>query len=112
MNSESKRKLLKKTPTKLLMEKIFQMQKDIDEVDENNLDEVYELLSEIMSRNVKNIKISAKELEEILDFEDIFIFFNCYTNFISNFVFCSLFKVTTKNFFLVLLKFNSIFASI
>lgn len=86
LNNEQRTKLLIKTPTKLLMEKIFQMQKDIDEVDENNLDEVYELLSEIMSRNVKNIKISAKELEEILDFEDIFIFFNCYTNFINGIV--------------------------
>lgn len=84
LNNKEKTKLLIKTPSKVLMEKIFQMQKDLNQLDEKNIDEVYELLSEIMSRNVKNIKISTKELEEILDFEDIFVFFNYYTEFISN----------------------------
>lgn len=82
LNDDEKTILFLKTPRKDLMNKLLSLNTDNKNMDEEELDQVYEITAEIMSRNTKNKKITKEEVEELLDFEDIYKFIVCYTEFL------------------------------
>lgn len=51
--------------------------------DMDAISEIYRLMAEIFSRNSQGKKITAKALEEQLDFEDLQMFFNAYVAFVA-----------------------------
>ena len=80
--------LLVGTPPKAIMDKITQLQADFNDMtdeDKTNgeiMDDLYDVCARIMSCNKAGVKISAEYLGNLLDFEDIFLFFNAYVGFI------------------------------
>lgn len=85
LNDEKKTKLLVMTPTKALLTELSTMLPDnADEIPgEDDLNALYELTARLMSRNKAGIRVTGAQLAEILDFEDLVIFFNAYTEFVS-----------------------------
>ena len=85
LNDEKKTKLLVMTPTKKLLTELSAMLPDnSDEVpDEEDLNALFELAARLMSRNKAGVHVTGDQLAEILDFEDLIIFFNAYTEFVS-----------------------------
>lgn len=87
LSDEKKTTLLIGTPTKAIVDELILLQASFEELneDETNVeatDNLYNACAKIMSRNKGNIKITKNDLAEILDFEDILIFFNAYMDFI------------------------------
>lgn len=83
LNDENQTKLLLMTPTKKLLTELSEMvPDDVDNASEEDLTELYNLSARLMSRNKQGIKITGEQLEDILDFEDLIIFMNAYTDFI------------------------------
>ncbi len=82
---EKQTRLLLITPTKGLLTALADMLPESADVPaEEDLGALYDLCAQIMSRNKAGRKVTAKELEELLDFEDLIIFFNAYTEFIES----------------------------
>ena len=76
------------TPTKAVMNSLLTLAdtfKDVNEEDVSPeiMDSLYEACAKIMSANKCGIKITTKDLEELFDFEDIFLFYTTYMNFVS-----------------------------
>lgn len=85
---EKKTTLMIGTPTKAIMDSLFLLQSSFEALqeDENNLeatDSIYEACAKIMARNKGGIKITKDYLSEVFDVEDIILFFNAYTDFVS-----------------------------
>ena len=85
------RKFMVGTPNKNLLDKIMAMDTKIktENIDENNLsnfdsDELYNICGEIMSVNKTKTLITGKELGELWDVEDLFLFFNTYMTFLDS----------------------------
>lgn len=80
---ENETTLMILTPTKSIMNVLVNLEKDLKESDdETGADVLYEACSLIMSRNKTGRKVTVKELEDLLDVEDMFLFINTYTDFI------------------------------
>lgn len=81
---EKQTKLMLLTPTKTLLTSLMEMlPEDNGEMpSEEDLNALYELTARLMSRNKAGKRIEAETLSEILDFEDLSIFFTAYTEFI------------------------------
>lgn len=78
-------KLLLMTPTKKLLTELQETYlSDHDTVGED-LEALYQLTAKLMSRNKAGISVTADQLSELLDSEDIAIFFDAYTDFVKNF---------------------------
>lgn len=72
----------RKTELSLFSPKLKTLNK-FSKIDENDsLDEVIEVLTEILSRNKENIEISIETVENIFDFEDIDRFFDKYFSWV------------------------------
>ena len=56
----------------------------IDYADLDALDEVYGVCAELMSRNREGVEVTAEQLAEILDFEDIVVFLQSYGSFVAS----------------------------
>lgn len=84
------KRLMVGTPNKKLLDKIMAMDKTLNATNgENNLsnkqvDDLYNICGEIMSINKTNTKITGTELGELLDIEDIYLFFNTYMKFLDS----------------------------
>ena len=69
------------------MDELFSLQNSLetlsDDASAEAISDLYEACAKVMSRNKTNTKIEKEYLEEVLDFEDIVIFFNAYMEFIS-----------------------------
>lgn len=88
LNDENKTTLNIYTPTKGTMDYLISLHSKFSEnneveLDDSFTDELYTACAKTMSRNSQNIKISKEFLEDILDFEDITIFFTAFMNFIN-----------------------------
>lgn len=75
------------TPTKSIMDEIMRLQTDFTAMNENGsndeiMTDLYDVCAKIMSRNKAGVKISTEYLENLLDFEDMLLFFNAYVGFI------------------------------
>lgn len=71
------------TPTK----KVYDDLKTMDELmnnsdDVESMNELYRVTAAVMSRNKVNKKITSEYLAELMDFEDIIIFYNAYLEFV------------------------------
>jgi len=83
LNDDDQTKLQLMTPLKKQVQELNNMLTDnAAEPTDEDLAALYELAAGLMSRNKQNYKIEASLLEEILDYEDLVIFFNAYTDFL------------------------------
>lgn len=82
---ENQTKLMLMTPTKKLLTALSTMLPDTEDVPtEEDLAALYELSAQLLSRNKTGRKVTADELAELLDFEDLLAFFTAYTAFIES----------------------------
>lgn len=83
LNDENRTRLMLMTPTKGLLEELGTMLPQGDDVPtEEDLIALYDLTARLMSRNKTGIRVTGEQLAEILDFEDLILFFTTYTDFI------------------------------
>lgn len=77
--------LLISTPTKEIMDEFISLKDSLtaESMGDDAIDELYDLCRKIMSRNKAGIKVTKDEIISLLDFEDIIIFIQGYTEFIS-----------------------------
>lgn len=71
------------TPTKKVYDALNSIESNIDNGDNGNIDELYEATAVAMSRNKTGAKITKQYLEDLLDIEDIIVFYNAYLGFIN-----------------------------
>lgn len=75
--------LLITTPTKTTLEEFIAIKDNMTaEEDEKALDAMYDIVAKIMSHNRNKIQVTPKMLEACMDFEDLILFVNSYTEFI------------------------------
>ena len=79
------------TPNKALLTELIELQKSVDSIPEDNVDEftdaMYDVVARIMSINKSGTVITAKELSEKLDdIEYLFIFCSDYMDFLNDIV--------------------------
>ncbi len=84
---EDNTKILVKTPTKGLVERLATLSESLGELEHSAnsseaLGTVFELASQVMSNNVGKKEITSDYLEEMLDLQDILMFFDEYTKLI------------------------------
>lgn len=77
------------TPTKRLLSKILSMdsilktsEEENTSINEETIDSLYEISAEIMSTNKTNTKVDSEELANLMDIEDLILFFNTYMSYI------------------------------
>lgn len=80
--------LLVSTPTKATMDSLLRLQETFKDLSEEDItvdvmDDLYQACAQIMSNNKTRTKITAEYLGELFDFEDIFLFFSSYMDFVS-----------------------------
>ena len=84
------KRLMVGTPNKKLLDKITAMDKTLkvtkseDSLSTEQVNDLYNICGEIMSINKTNTKITGTELGELLDIEDIYLFFNTYMKFLDS----------------------------
>lgn len=73
------------TPTKAIFDEFTSIKDTLegDGVEDEALNELYNICAKLLSHNKGGIKISRDEVAELFDFEDIIIFIRAYTDFIS-----------------------------
>lgn len=83
---EEQTKLSLMTPTKKLLNELSEMlpEETGEMPSEEDLESLFELTARLMSRNKTGKQITAEQLSDCLDFEDLVAFFNAYTEFVSN----------------------------
>ena len=77
--------LMLRMPTKRVFDALVNLKDKLNTIqmdDLQTIDEVYELLSVILSNNLNHIKISVDYLSEIIDFEDLTILYTSYLEFV------------------------------
>ncbi|WP_312288144.1 hypothetical protein [Terrisporobacter sp.] len=79
-------KLMIMTPTKAIMDKLIGMEEFLSgvEVGPGVLNDLYDVCAEIMNRNKAGRKITTEYISEILDLEDLIIFFNAYLEYVGS----------------------------
>lgn len=82
---ENKTKLMITTPTKKVLDSFVSIKDslDLEEMGETAIDELYGIVALVMSHNKTGVKITKEKIEEIMDFEDVIVFIQAYTDFIS-----------------------------
>ncbi|MDD2954355.1 MAG: hypothetical protein PHC95_14595 [Parabacteroides sp.] len=82
-------KILLRTPTKKIMDRMVNLGKEFEVVegeDPDNSDainEIYSACADIMSNNLAQKKIEVDYLSEVIDLEDLTLFFEAYTEFVN-----------------------------
>lgn len=85
LNDDKGTVILVQSPTKKVMDCLINMERSgHEEKSEEQINELYNVCAEVMSRNVGKVKITKEFLEEIFDFEDIQIFLHGYMEFVSS----------------------------
>ena len=82
---EKETTLLVTTPTKAVLDQLIAMKDSLgdDDMNEDALEDLYDICAKILSRNKAGHIIRKEELENMFDFEDIIILVREYTNFIN-----------------------------
>lgn len=85
LNDEKKTRLQVMTPTKgLLMELTTMLPETSGGMpSEEDLSALYDFAARLMSRNKTGKVVTGEQLAEILDFEDLILFFTAFTDFIT-----------------------------
>lgn len=87
LNDEKKTVLMIGTPTKAILSEFVALNEKIDEdggADSEAINDLYHVCAKVMSFNKGGIRITSDYLADFFDIEDIMIFFNAYTEFISS----------------------------
>lgn len=83
--NEDRTVLMIGVPTKKTLEEFIEVKDSLTtSKDDNALETVYGVVAKLMSHNKGGVKVTREMLEETLDFEDLIIFINAYTEFIQN----------------------------
>jgi hypothetical protein len=85
-------KILVRTPTKKIMDSLFEMGEDFKELEKSGVtsenteifDRVYSACAEILSNNVGCKEITVDYLESSLDIEDTMVLFEGYVDFLND----------------------------
>ena len=80
------------TPTKRLLNKILEMDsvlktndgEELNTLNEETIESLYKISSEIMSTNKTNTKVTSDELGDMWDIEDLILFFNTYMSYLES----------------------------
>ena len=80
------------TPTKRLLNKILEMDsvlktndgEEVNTLNEETIESLYKISSEIMSTNKTNTKVTSDELGDMWDIEDLILFFNTYMSYLES----------------------------
>lgn len=75
------------TPTKKVLSELVSLQESLEDIQSSDatledMDNLFSTCAKIMSCNKANEPITKTYLEDILDFQDVIIFFQSYTTFI------------------------------
>jgi hypothetical protein len=87
LNDEKNTVLMIGTPTKAILREFIAINERINEdggADTEAINDLYNVCAKVMSFNKGGIKITADYLEPFFDIEDVMIFFNAYTEFMSS----------------------------
>jgi hypothetical protein len=87
LNDEKKTVLLIGTPTKKILEEFISINDRITEdegADKEAVNDLYRVCARVMSFNKGGIKITAEDLGEFFDLEDVMTFFNAYSDFMAS----------------------------
>lgn len=80
--------ILVRMPTKKVFDLLIGLQENLSDLkleDKEQIDVVYDLTAKILSNNMENKRIESDYIAEILDVEDIQMFFMSYINFVTGF---------------------------
>lgn len=82
---EDKTVLMISTPTKNILDDFLAMTESLkdENIGEEAIDELYNIVAKILSRNKGGIEITPNKVKNTMDFEDVIIFIRAYTDFIS-----------------------------
>ena len=82
---EAKTVLMIGTPTKAVLDSLLSMKDSLagDDLTDDAIEDLYEIVAKIMSRNKTGRVISKETVQELFDFEDVIVFIRAYTDFIS-----------------------------
>ena len=82
---EAKTVLMIGTPTKAVLDSLLNMKDSLagDELTDDAIEDLYEIVAKIMSRNKTGRVITKETVQELFDFEDVIVFIRAYTDFIS-----------------------------
>lgn len=85
LNDDKKTRLQVKTPTKGLLMELTTSLPDTSGAmpSEEDLAALYDFAARLMSRNKTDTIVTGEQLAEILDFEDLIVFFTAFTDFIT-----------------------------
>lgn len=85
LNDENKTKLFIITPTKKVLDDFISMKDSLtaENARDEAIDELYEIVARILSHNKTGVKITKEKVEELLDFEDVIVFIQAYSDFIA-----------------------------
>lgn len=87
------KKILVRNPTKKIMDSLAELGEDFKDLEINDEESqdtkeatgrIYETCAAIMSNNIARETITVDYLSDLLDVEDLIIFFESYTEFISD----------------------------
>lgn len=87
LNDEKKTVLLIGTPTKKILDEFISINDQISEsegADKEAVNDLYRVCARVMSFNKGGIKITAEDLGEFFDLEDVMTFFNAYSDFMAS----------------------------
>lgn len=78
--------VLVKHPTKRIMDSLISLGDEFknteSEESDDSIENIFSACAEILSNNVGSKKITVEYLSDVLDFEDLIIFFNTYMDFV------------------------------
>ena len=84
LNDESQTTLHLLTPTKRQMTELGEALSGVgDELTFDNVNALYEIVAQMMSRNKEFHKVTGEQLAELLDYEDLTLFVNKYAEFVT-----------------------------
>lgn len=86
LNDENKTTLILLNPTKRIMDNLMELHKtsETSSDETGQINDIYYVCAEILSRNLNKIKISKEIVEDIFDVEDINILLDEYFKFVNN----------------------------
>lgn len=87
LNDDKKTTLLIGTPTKAILTKFLEINETIDDndgADNETINDIYRVCADIMSFNKGEIEITPEYLEPFFSIDDVMLFFNGYSEFMSS----------------------------
>lgn len=87
LNDENNTVLLIGTPTKVILDEFIAINELVSEdggADSEAVNDLYRVCAKVMSFNKGGIKITPEFLAPFFDLEDVFIFFNAYSEFMAS----------------------------